>query len=82
MAYGHVMTNDEMIPASEAFELLGYKNRSSLTRLVQAGNLVPAFTASGKRGEQFFYRRDIEARRLLTPVETSPVASTGVSFIP
>lgn len=59
------MTSPQMITAAEATRILGYENRSSLTRLVQAKKIIPAFTASGKRGEQFFNRSDIEA--LLTP---------------
>jgi hypothetical protein len=61
------MTESKMITAAEATALLGYENRSSLTRLVQAGKIKPVFTASGKRGEQFFTRADIDA--LLTPTE-------------
>ena len=49
-----------LIPGSEAFKFLGFKNRSSLTRLVQSGEITPAFTASGKRGEQFFLAKDID----------------------
>lgn len=54
------MTEDDLISAGEATTLLGYKNRSSLTRLVQSGQITPAFQASGTRGEQFFHRADIE----------------------
>lgn len=61
MLYGQDMTNPNLITSTEATRLLGYQNRSSLTRLVQAGKIKPAFTASGKRGEQFFNRSDIEA---------------------
>lgn len=85
MLYGQFMTNPELITAAEATRLLGYENRSSLTRLVQAGKVTPAFTASGKRGEQFFTRADIDA--LLTP--TTPVdsasphaGSAGASSLP
>ena len=49
-----------LIPGSEAFKFLGFKNRSSLTRLVQSGEISPAFEASGERGEQFFAVKDLE----------------------
>lgn len=50
----------ELIPAAETTRMLGYRNRSSLTRLVQQGIIKPVFTGSGKSGEQFFDRADIE----------------------
>lgn len=76
------MTSADLIPAAEATKLLGYKNRSSLTRLVQSGQIAPSFTASGARGEQFFKRADVLA--LLTPAvaPSSPEAdgsTAGVS---
>lgn len=49
-----------LIPAAEATARLGFKNRSSLTRLVQQGKITPAFTGSGKTGEQFFRPEDID----------------------
>ena len=68
MLYGRNMTNAELITATEATRLLGYQNRSSLTRLVQAEKIKPAFTASGKRGEQFFNLSDILALHTDVPV--------------
>lgn len=47
------------ITAAEATRRLGYANRSSLTRLVQRGDIEPAFTGSGKTGEQWFRPEDI-----------------------
>lgn len=47
------------ITAAEATKMLGYRNRSSLTRLVQQGKIAPAFTGSGKTGEQWFRPDDI-----------------------
>jgi len=58
---------NELITAREATILLGYKNRSSLTRLVQAGKISPAFKAENS-GEEFFDREDVQA--LLTPPTT------------
>ena len=72
MLYGQFMTTSNLITAAEATRLLGYENRSSLTRLVQAGKITPAFTASGKRGEQFFNRVDVDA------LLTSPAAPSSV----
>jgi len=57
------MTNADRITAAEATELLGYKHRSSLTRLVQAGEIKPEFKGSGDRGEQWFSRRKVLALR-------------------
>ena len=70
MAYGQFMTESKMITAAETTAILGYENRSSLTRLVQAGKITPVFTASGKRGEQFFNRAEVLA--LLTPTGELP----------
>lgn len=50
----------DLISAAEATAALGFKNRSSLTRLVQAGRIAPKFKGSGATGEQFFARADVE----------------------
>lgn len=73
------MTHPEQITAAEATAILGHKNRSSLTRLVQAGGITPIFTASGKRGEQFFNRADVLA--LVTPVVAPSPAAAGASSV-
>jgi hypothetical protein len=58
--YGQFMTTrSDLITAAEATSALGFKNRSSLTRLVQRGDITPAFRGSGKTGEQFFRPEDI-----------------------
>lgn len=80
MLYGQFMTNADLIPAAEATRLLGYENRSSLTRLVQAKKITPAFTASGKRGEQFFNRADVLALLTPAPTEPAPTDSAGASL--
>ena len=54
------MAINKLLPAAEVVALVGWKNRSSLTRAVQRGRLIPKFTASGDRGEQFFDLRDVE----------------------
>lgn len=56
---------NQTVTAAEATALLGYKARSSLTRLVQAGKITPVFKASG----QLFNRADVLA--LIPP--TTPV---------
>lgn len=53
-------TDPDFITAAEATRRLGYRNRSSLTRLVQRGMIAPAFSGSGKTGEQWFRPADIE----------------------
>lgn len=58
--YGQVMPEPQaFITAAEATKRLGYAHRSSLTRLVQRGDIEPAFTGSGKTGEQWFRPEDI-----------------------
>lgn len=49
----------DLISAAEATAALGFKNRSSLTRLVQAGVISPRFKGSGATGEQFFDRDEV-----------------------
>lgn len=61
MIYGHPMTlPPNLITAAEATSALGFKHRSSLTRLVQQKLIEPALKASGKTGEEFFDRADVE----------------------
>ncbi len=48
-----------MLPAKDVTRALGFKNRSSLTRLVQRGVIAPVFTGSGPTGEQFFDPDDV-----------------------
>ena len=64
MIYGQNMTTNEidqseLISAADATAALGFKHRSSLTRLVQRGDIAPAFKGSGATGEQFFRRGDV-----------------------
>lgn len=54
-----LLTGD-LLTAAEATARLGYKNRSSLTRLVQRNIITPAFVGSGKTGEQWFRPADID----------------------
>jgi predicted site-specific integrase-resolvase len=51
---------ETLIGSAEASELL-HIDRSTVSRWVKAGKLVPAVKGSGIRGEIFFRRDDIEA---------------------
>ena len=48
----------DLMTTAEAAELVG-RNRSTVTRWVQAGRLVPAITTAG--GFHLFRRADVEA---------------------
>lgn len=80
------MTNTEtdLITAAEATSALGFKNRSSLTRLVQRGDITPKFVASGKTGEQFFDKSDVERLKAdrTARMNGSEVVGTGATDRP
>lgn len=54
---------DPLVTTPEATELLGYKNTTSVARLVYEHKLVPARKLPGKNGAYLFNRSDIEALR-------------------
>ena len=51
----------DLITTREALDILGYTDPSTISRLVTAGRLTPAFQAPGPRGAYAFQRRDVEA---------------------
>lgn len=53
---------DELIGAREASELLGI-DRSTLTRWVSSGRIVPVTKMPGASGAYLFHRSDVEALR-------------------
>jgi len=70
------MATEMMSTAKAAAEL--NVHRSTLTRMVQAGKIKPAYRGEGPRGEMAFYPSEIrKARRLLTShgTDTEQVAS-------
>lgn len=54
------MPKDEFVSTDEAREILGYAQRSSVTRLVAAGELSPHHRGRGRTGGMFFRRSDVE----------------------
>lgn len=51
---------DPLVATPEAMEILGYKNASSVARLVYEHKLVPARKMPGKNGAYLFHRVDLE----------------------
>lgn len=51
---------DDLITTDEARQLLGYARHSSVTRLVESGQLTPIRKLPGLRGAFVFARRDVE----------------------
>lgn len=51
----------DLVSTREAMELLGYRNPSSIARMVYEGKLTPAMQFGGKHGNYVFNRSDIEA---------------------
>lgn len=65
------MHNEDLfIGAAEASQVLN-RNRSTVTRMVERGELNPVSKLPGLRGAFFFNRADIEAL-LATPVAAVP----------
>lgn len=56
---------DPLVTTSEATEILGYANPSSVARLVYEGKLSPARKLNGTRGAYLFRRSDVEALKAL-----------------
>lgn len=54
---------DETITTPEVAKILGYKNLSSVARLVYEHKLVPARQLPGKNGPYLFHVSDVEALR-------------------
>lgn len=54
---------DDEITATQAAEVLGFKNSGTLTRYVWEGKLTPSRKLPGKTGAYLFWRRDVEALR-------------------
>lgn len=52
---------DPLISTAEATEILGYRNASSVARLVYEQKLVPAHKLAGPRGAYLFHRADVVA---------------------
>lgn len=50
-----------LVSTREAMEILGYRNPSSVARLVYEHKLVPAHQSGGKGGSYIFNRADVEA---------------------
>lgn len=50
---------DDLVTAPEATRLLGYKNTSSIARLVYESKLTPARKLPGKNGAYLFKRTDV-----------------------
>jgi len=53
------MTSD-LVTTGEALDILGMSSPTSVSRLVQAGRLVPATKLPGLRGAYLFNRSDVE----------------------
>jgi len=54
-------TEDPLVTTGEAMELLGYKNPSSIARLVYENKLTYARKLPGKNGAYLFNRADVIA---------------------
>lgn len=54
-------TPTDLVSTREAMELLGYRNPSSVARMVYEGKLTPAHQRSGRGGSYVFHRADVEA---------------------
>ena len=69
---------DPIMAIAEATKLLGYKNTSSVARLVYERKLVPARKLPGKNGAYLFHRADVEAlaraRGIELPADQAPAA--------
>lgn len=53
----------DLVATDEARQILGYKDQSSVNRLVYEHKLVPAMKMPGKRGAYLFLRAEVEALR-------------------
>lgn len=51
----------DLVSTREAMEILGYRNPSSVARMVYEGKLTPAHQMGGKGGSYVFLRADVEA---------------------
>jgi hypothetical protein len=51
----------DLVSTREAMEILGYRNPSSVARMVYEGKLTPAHQMGGKGGSYVFNRADVEA---------------------
>lgn len=51
----------DLVSTREAMEILGYRNPSSVARMVYEGKLQPAHQMGGKGGSYVFHRFDVEA---------------------
>lgn len=56
----HNEPNDDLIGSAEVSSIL-HVDRSTISRWVKAGKLLPVVKESGVRGELFFSRTQIEA---------------------
>jgi hypothetical protein len=51
------------ITSAEALAILGYRNRTTITKYVAIGKLTPSRRLPGKTGAFLFWRRDVERLR-------------------
>jgi hypothetical protein len=52
-------SSSDLVSTREAMEILGYKNASSVARMVYERRLAPAYQ-SGKGGVYVFWRADVQ----------------------
>lgn len=61
----------DLVSTREAMEILGYRNPSSVARMVYEGKLQPAHQMGGKGGSYVFHRADID--RLVEERQTQAI---------
>lgn len=55
------MHQNPLVSTREAMVILGYRNPSSVARMVYEGKLTPAHQNGGQGGSYVFHRADVEA---------------------